>query len=485
MHLSSLLFYLTAVKVTDMANNGLGSVFGSHRLQQSPVASSERSERRGPIDKSELGQEQARVLDAMENTSNSMFITGRAGTGKSYLLNFFVANTRKKVVVVAPTGVAAINVGGQTIHSFFRIPTVTPIPKEELIPTVSRRDLYRCLDVVVIDEVSMVRSDVMDAIDYVLRVANENNLPFGGKQMLMFGDLYQLPPVAHPQVRRYLDDAFGGLFFFNAPGVRWCNLEIWELTHVFRQKDPAFIEILNEVREGCVTPYSLQLLNRRADVPIPTDDDPSGGLAIVIAPTKDAVERTNEAMLSMIDDEPLFTYEALVNGDFREVEFPTQRVLKLKVGARVMMLRNDTGSSSSRPGERGRWVNGTLGQVSRLSKDSIWVMINGVSHQIGRHTWMKYQYAYDAKNKKLEHRATASFTQFPVTLAWAITVHKAQGATYQSVGVDLDRGIFAEGQTYVALSRCVDMNKLYLTRPIDESDILTSNEVKVFMGGCR
>lgn len=466
-----------------MANSGLGSVFGSRRGQQSPTVSSGRTERRGPVDKSGLGQEQARVFETMENTDKSMFITGRAGTGKSYLLNFFVSNTRKRVVVVAPTGVAAINVGGQTIHSFFRIPTVTPIPKEDLNPGASRKDLYRCLDVVVIDEVSMVRSDIMDAIDYVLRMANDNDLPFGGKQILMFGDLYQLPPVANPQVRRYLDDTFGGLFFFNAPGVRCCNLEICELTHVFRQKDPVFIEILNEVREGCVTPYSFQLLNRRADVPIPSDDDPSGGLAIVIAPTKDAVERTNEAMLDGIDDEPLFTYEAQIEGDFREVEFPTQRVLKLKVGARVMMLKNDTATSSSRSDERGRWVNGTLGQISRLSQDSIWVMINGVSHQISRCVWKKYQYAYDAKTKKLVHRVTATFAQFPVTLSWAITVHKAQGATYQSVGVDLDRGMFAEGQTYVALSRCVDMNKLYLTRPIEADDILTSNEVKAFMAG--
>ena len=327
----------------------------------------------------------------------------------------------------------------------------------------------------------MVRSDIMDAIDYVLRAANDTNLPFGGKQLLMFGDLYQLPPVAQPQVKRYLDDTFGGVFFFNAPAIRACDLVTFELTHVFRQKDPAFIEILNEVREGDITTRNLQLLNQRADVPLPTDDDASGGLAIVIAPTKDAVERTNEAMLNSIDDEPMFSYEAKVEGDFRETEFPTQRVLKLKVGARVMMLRNDTSTSSNRPEEKGRWVNGTLGQVSRLSKDSIWVMINGVSHQINRETWLKTQYSYDARSKKLDNRTTARFTQFPVTLAWAITVHKAQGATYQSVGVDLDRGMFAEGQTYVALSRCVDMNKLYLTRPVDERDILTSNEVKKFM----
>ena len=417
----------------------------------------------------------------MEGTGRSMFITGRAGTGKSYLLNFFVANSNKNVVVVAPTGVAAINVGGQTIHSFFNIPPKTPLQKDDLRPSPRLRDLCRALDVVVIDEVSMVRSDIMHAIDYILRVSNGNNIPFGGKQMLMFGDLYQLPPVAQPQVRRYLDDTYGGVFFFNAPAIKRCDLGIHELTHVFRQKDPVFIDILNEVREGMVTQENLDLLNRRADILAPSDDDAEGGLAVVIAPTRDAVERTNESKLNAIDDQPVYTYEAHVEGDFRETDFPTQRVLRLKVGARVMMLKNDIGTSSDRPEEKGRWVNGTLAQISRLSKDSIWVFINGVSHQINRETWSKHQYSYDATTKKLDRRVTARFTQFPVTLAWAITVHKAQGATYQSVGVDLDKGMFAEGQTYVALSRCVDMNKLYLSRPIDERDILTSNEVKAFM----
>ncbi len=463
-----------------MGSGGLASVFNSRRSQQSNASHSLSLKAVAPVDKSPLGREQSRVFDVMENTSKSMFITGKAGTGKSYLLNFFVANSQKNVVVVAPTGVAAINVGGQTIHSFFRIPTKTPIPRSDLTPGTSRRELYRCLDVVVIDEVSMVRSDIMDAIDYVLRVANDNDLPFGGKQMLLFGDLYQLPPVAEPQVKRYLDNTFGGIFFFNAPALKNCHLEKYELTHVFRQKDQTFIDILNQVREGDITEHNLSLLNQRADVPLPTDDDESGGLAIVIAPRKDAVERTNETMLENIP-EPLFTYEANIIGDFRETEFPTQRILKLKVGARVMMLNNDSGTCSDRPEENRRWVNGTLGQISRLSEDSIWVMINGVSHQIDRCTWEKIQYSYDDKQKKLESRTTAMFTQFPVTLAWAITVHKAQGATYQSVGVDMDRGMFEVGQTYVALSRCASMNRLYLTRPIGRRDILTSGEVKTFM----
>lgn len=457
-----------------MNENDLASAFNTLRSHSINSSSAKASATCTPVDASPLGREQSSVFEVLENTNDSAFITGRAGTGKSYLLDFFVKHSRKNVVVVAPTGVAAIKVGGQTIHSFFHIPPETPISKESLIPSASKKELYKALDTVVIDEVSMVRSDVMDAIDCVLRKANESALPFGGKQMLFLGDLYQLPPIATPQEMRYLDDTFGGVFFFYAPAVRKGGLKKYELTHVFRQKDPNFIEILNEVREGIISDDNLARLNERANAPI--NNEP----AIIIAPTNDAAERTNEVMLNNID-EPLYTYEAVVQGDMRETEFPTQRALRLKVGARVMMLRNDLGTASDRSDENRRWANGTLAQVSRLTEDQIWVMINGISHQIDMETWKKVQYSYDPHKKTLRKRVTASFIQFPVKLAWAITVHKAQGATYQSVGVDMATGMFAEGQTYVALSRCTDMNKLYLSRPIERQDIKISNEVKVFL----
>lgn len=459
-----------------MCSANLGSLFNSRQSSQN-VSQIRQDEVTRLVDKSILGNEQRFVFDALENSTESFFITGRAGTGKSFLLDFFVKNSRKKVVVVAPTGVAAINVGGQTIHSFFGIPPKTPIPYEEIIPGTRKKELFRCLETVVIDEISMVRADVMDAIDYILKISNKNDLPFGGKQVLMFGDLYQLPPVARPQVKRYLDDVFGGVFFFNASVIRQNGIRYYELTHVFRQKDPVFIDILNQVREGEITEESLSILNRRAAVPVPDDEE----IAIMIAPRRDTVDRANESMLENID-EPLYIYEAHVEGDFKETEFPALKTLKLKVGARVMMLANDQGDESGFANEGRRWVNGTLGQISRLSKDSIWVMINGVSHQINKHTWHKSQYSYDSATKQLSSRPTAMFTQFPVALAWAITVHKAQGATYQSVGIDLDKGMFAEGQTYVALSRCTDMERLYLTRPISGDDIMTSAAVKSFMG---
>jgi len=457
-----------------MSEDDLASVFNAYRTPRVPSAPPKPPSQRASADTRSLGREQSDVFTQMERTNESAFITGRAGTGKSYLLSFFVANSHKNVVVVAPTGVAAINVGGQTIHSFFRLAPTDPIDKSSLVPSSSKRELYKKVDVVVVDEVSMVRSDVMDAMDYILQEANGNSLPFGGKQMLMFGDLYQLPPIANPQVARYLDDTFGGSFFFHAPAIERLRVKRHELTHVFRQKDPDFIRILNEVRDGTITDTSLTRLNERAT-------SASRSPAVIIAPTKDVVAEMNQSMLNSID-EPLYTYEATVTGEMRETDFPTQRVLKLKVGARVMMLRNDSGTASDRADENHRWVNGTLGQVSKLTDDQVWVMIDGVPHQLDREAWNKFQYSYDPRQKELAKRKTAEFIQFPITLAWAITVHKAQGATYQSVGLNLAGGMFAAGHTYVALSRCVDMNKLYLSRPIERDDIKVSNEVRVFMG---
>lgn len=414
------------------------------------------------------------MYDLMESTRDNLFITGKAGTGKSYLLNFFVRNTSKNVVVLAFTGVAAINVGGQTIHSFFRLPPSMPIPNDALTPSAERAQLYRCLDAIVIDEASMLNAEIMDAIDRILRCATGINAPFGGKQMLLFGDLYQLPPVAGPQVARYLEDRYGGIFFFNAPSFRAANVRVYEMSHVFRQKDPTFIDILNGVRDGSISDEKLNQLNKRV---IPMEGEP----AVIIAPTNSAVEGYNQAMLDSIP-EPEFSYEATVSGTLTERDFPAPRTLHLKVGARVMMLKNDFNSTSDRVEEGRRWVNGTLGQVSKLTNDSIWVMVNGVSHQINKVSWERVQYSYDPQTKGLQKRVTASFTQFPIKLAWAITVHKAQGATYQSVGVDLADGMFASGQTYVALSRCVDMSKLYLSRPVSHEDILVSSEVKAFLG---
>lgn len=457
-----------------MGQSRLASIFNSNvRNQEGAIIDSAPTEK-FIIDTSCLGEEQKRLFELMERHIDSMFITGKAGTGKSYLLEFFIQNTSKNVAVLASTGVAALNVGGQTIHSFFRLPPTVPIPEEDLKPSESRKRLYCCLDAIVIDEVSMISPELMNAIDQVLRNATDRDIPFGGKQLLLFGDLYQLPPVAGPQVKRYFDDIFGGSFFFNAPGIKESNMQIHEMRHVYRQKDPKFIEILNGIRDGSISDEDLALLNTRADES--ADED----MAIVIAPTNDAVSTINQSMLDGLE-EPLHIYESVIIGDIKESAFPVPAKLELKVGARVMMLKNDSNSTSMRPEEGRRWANGTLGQVSKLSEEFIWVMINGVSHQISRSSWKKLQYEYNAKSKRLKQRQVAELEQFPVKLSWAVTVHKSQGATYQSVGIDMADGMFAEGQMYVALSRCADMNHLYLSRPITRDDIKTSDEVKAFI----
>lgn len=459
-----------------MGQSRLASIFNSNVRTQEGTMVDRAPMEKPAVDTSCLGEEQKRLFELMEQRNDSMFITGKAGTGKSYLLEFFIENTSKSVAVLASTGVAALNVGGQTIHSFFRLPPTVPIPEEDLKPAESRKRLYCCLDAIVIDEVSMISPELMNAIDQVLRNATGKDVPFGGKQLLLFGDLYQLPPVAGPQVKRYFDDIFGGSFFFNAPGIKDSDMQIHEMSYVYRQKDPKFVEILNGIRDGSISDEDLALLNTRAD------ESADGDMAIVIAPTNDAVSIINQSMLDSLD-EPLHIYESVINGDIKESAFPVPAKLELKVGARVMMLKNDSNSTSMRPEEGRRWANGTLGQVSKLSEEFIWVMINGVSHQISRASWKKLQYEYDVKSKRLKQRQAAELEQFPVKLSWAVTVHKSQGATYQSVGIDMADGMFAEGQMYVALSRCADMNHLYLSRPITRDDIKTSDEVRAFMAG--
>lgn len=457
-----------------MGKSSLASIFNSRARSREDIPTVVTPVAKSVADTSCLGEEQKHLFGLMEQTDSSMFITGKAGTGKSHLLEFFIQNTSKNVAVLASTGVAALNVGGQTIHSFFRIPPSVPVPEDDLEPVESRKRIYRCLDAIVIDEVSMISPELMNAIDQVLRNAVDKNVPFGGKQMLLFGDLYQLPPVAGPQEKRYFDDRYGGSFFFNAPGVKEGNLHIHEMNHVYRQRDPKFIEILNGIRDGSISDEDLALLNERANV------SADGDMAIVIAPTNDAVSAINESMLDSLD-EPLYVYESTIEGSIGESAFPVPAKLELKVGARVMMLRNDFNSTSMKPEEGRRWANGTLGQVSKLTEDFIWVMVNGVSHQINRASWKKLQYEYDVRSKRLKQRQVAELEQFPVKLSWAVTVHKSQGATYQSVGIDMAEGMFAEGQMYVALSRCADMNHLYLSRPITRDDIKTSDEVRAFM----
>lgn len=420
----------------------------------------------------ELGHEQKEIFELLEGSKQNVFITGRAGTGKSVLLEYFSEHSSKNVAVVAPTGVAALNVNGQTIHSFFKF---APVLQEiGSINTVDSRtkELLQALDVLVVDEVSMVSSDLMEAISEKLKLSRRNDEPFGGVQLALFGDPYQLSPVVSDgQAKRYLDHNFGGSYFFNSMAYKNAAVKTHELQMVFRQKDESFKLLLNEIRSGLVKDSTLVSLNVRSKIEMP-----DAGF-VTLAGTNRAVDSVNSRKLAELEGQPK-TYEATISGDMNESAFPTDKNLKLKVGAQIMMLKND----SKKPR---RWANGTLGIVSKLESNGIRVKINGVEHTVLPAAWDKIKYKYDHETRNLEKEVVSSFQQIPIRLAWAVTIHKSQGQTYAQVAVDLSEGAFAHGQAYVALSRCTTLGGLYLESPLRRDDVIVDPDVVKFMAGIK
>jgi hypothetical protein len=420
-----------------------------------------------PIDISDidLSSEQKKMFELVETSSDNIFITGKAGTGKSVLLQYLKFNTKKRLVVLAPTGVAALNIGGQTIHSFFRIPP-SFIAKGSLSVNYKVATILRNIDSVVIDEISMVRADLMDAIDSLLKQARSNDEPFGGVQMIMFGDLYQLPPVvSDPELHKYFADNLGGFYFFNAEVWRIADLRIYELSKIFRQDDEIFKKILNSIRSGNTVSDLLDTLNLRASGTIPETE------VVTLVTTNQLVNEINDLHLSTIN-EKLYEYKAHIYGDIEKSAFPTEEILKLKKGSQVMLLKND---------REKRWVNGTLGIISDLSDNQIKISIDGIVFTIQQETWNKIRYTYNQALRTVEEEVVSSFTQYPIRLAWAMTIHKSQGKTLESAVVDMGDGAFAHGQTYVALSRCKSLNGLYLKRAITNEDIIVDPLVISFM----
>lgn len=414
-----------------------------------------------------LTAEQQAVFDAIELTTEHLFVTGRAGTGKSTLLNYLADHTSKALVICAPTGVAALNVRGQTIHSLFRLP-IGLIGNQPLhLPRDVTRILRR-IETLVIDEVSMVSADLLDAIDRALRQARDRPAePFGGVQLVLFGDPFQLAPVPPSDAiqREWMRDHYPSAWFFDAHVWRNTELRIHTLREIHRQHDDEFRALLNAVRYGRVTAAMAARLNEVGARPAPQD-----GL-ITLASTNATVNRINARELDRLSGRAM-TAEAEVSGEFEEATtFPADRSLVLKPGAQVMLLRNDPD---------GRWVNGSVGIVTRID-GTVYVEIDGDEHEVEPIVWEKLRYEYNRESKQLTREVVGEFHQFPLRLAWAVTVHKSQGKTYDRALIDLGRRAFSPGQTYVALSRIRSLEGLYLGRPLQPADIFVDQDVLRFM----
>jgi GTPase SAR1 family protein len=438
-----------------------------------------------PKSKLQIKEDFQEMFDLLENTNKNYFITGKAGTGKTTLLNHFRENSEKNIIVLAPTGIAAVSIGGSTIHSFFRFPP-NLITKKDIKKIFGKGDMFKEIDTIMIDEVSMVRADVMDGIDQSLRInRGKKNEPFGGVQMILFGDLYQLPPVVHdPELVRFFSENYTGPYFFNAKVFEQDDfdgrmkfgkeevLEKIEMTTIYRQKDLVFIELLNKIRNGKVTQKDLELLNTRVfpdmDEVYNNADDP----IVILTPINNKASSINNIKLSTLPGK-VYHYSSLSTGNFDERSYPADSELALKVGAQVIMLQNDT--------EDHRWQNGTVGTISRLKENQIWVEIDGEEFEVEKAIWKKTEYVYNGMKKEIEMSERGTFKQYPLKLAWAITIHKSQGKTFDKVIIDIGYGAFATGQTYVALSRCRSLKGIYLSAPIQARDVMTDKRVVDFM----
>lgn len=426
-----------------------------------------------------------KAWELLQFTSQSVFLTGKAGTGKSTFLRYITANTRKPYVVLAPTGIAAVNAGGQTIHSFFRIPfkPITPDDPDFARDRLKQRMKYpgslikliRNLELIIIDEISMVRADIIDFIDKLLRFYTRNERqPFGGKQLLLVGDVFQLEPVVTGDMRDILRPYYRNFYFFGARAFADIRIVPIELRKVYRQTDNDFIGMLDRIRAGISTPEDLGRLNSRV-VAIPRGWNASTvadkDFTMTLATRRDMVDHINETHLAAIK-RPLVTFVGKIKGDFPENSLPTDLELSLKEGAQVVFIKNDPDH---------RWVNGTVGRVTALAADLLEVTLEtGEIHQLRQEVWGNIKYTFKPETKEIIEEELGSFTQYPVKLAWALTVHKSQGLTFNRAIIDLGHGAFAGGQTYVALSRCRSFEGITLAATVADRDIFVNPSVTQF-----
>lgn len=416
--------------------------------------------------------EHLNVIQALTEVEQGVFfLTGPAGSGKSSLVNYLKNEVFKNVVCAAPTGVAALNVGGQTLHSLFRIPLGPVIPGDSRLFDIrfrkSQLAIFRKCDLLVIDEISMVRADILDAVNVVLQNVMRNSEPFGGKRVLMVGDVFQLEPVTSSAEVGLLSQYYPSPFFFRSMVIEESGLEILELNKIYRQSDRRFISLLNQVKMGEADEYVLEKLNER----VTPKTFPEHGI-ILCARRADAEQINSDCMKALQSSARI--YNGKLKGDFATSILPCDLSMELKPGARVMFVRNHA--------ER-KYVNGTLGVIENLSDETVKVRLdNDELLEVERETWENVQYDFDEKENKILEKKIGSFEQLPLKPAWAVTIHKSQGLTFDRVHVDLGKGSFAGGQLYVALSRCTTIEGLTLERPLRPADFKVNREIIEFAG---
>ncbi len=430
--------------------------------------------------KIEINDEFKQALELLENSSQNLFITGNAGTGKSTLLEHFKATTKKRVAILAPTGVAALNIEGQTIHSFFLIPpNITPDKVLEHKLSGKRKKLVSSIDMIIIDEASMLRADLLDCIDVSLRHhRKEDSLPFGGVQMVFIGDLYQLPPVvAGAAEKEMFRTHYHSPYFFSAKSLAGLDMTFLELEKIYRQTDNDFITLLNKVRNNSISHEELAILNERHDPECEIED-----LVITLTTTNAAANEINLKELKKLDSKQE-TFFGETEGEFSKRSLPTQLELELKVGAQVMLLNNDTAR---------RWVNGSIGKIIKIEFDDMEMddvltveLDTGKTVRITKHSWRIHKYFFNEDTQKIDTEIAGEFHQFPLRLAWAVTIHKSQGKTFEKVIIDIGNGTFAHGQIYVALSRCTSFEGIKLKKQIQKRHIWMDRKITEYFKSLR